>query len=184
MLILASASPRRAELLRQIDVAFDTRVADIDESAHAGEAPLAYVQRMAREKARAIAQHHPGRPVLGSDTSVVLGTQILGKPRDRAHAVEMLLSLAGREHQVITAVALSTDQLYPAHNISIVRFRNIQAHEAEAYWDTGEPADKAGGYAVQGRAAVFIEHIAGSYSGIMGLPLFETAQLLDKAGLR
>ena len=183
MLILASASPRRAELLRQIGVDFETQVADIDESTRPNEASLAYVQRMAREKAQKVAEQHPQRWVLGSDTSVVLGDNILGKPNDRAHAIDMLLSLAGQTHQVITSVALAGPKQLEAHSISRVRFRNISRDEAEAYWATGEPADKAGGYAVQGRAAVFIEHIAGSYSGIMGLPIFETAQLLEQAEL-
>lgn len=184
MLILASASPRRAELLRQIDVAFDTVVADIDEKALPNEAPLAYVQRMAREKALAVARTMPDRPVLGADTSVVLGARILGKPEGRAQAIDMLMALSGQTHQVITAVALCADTLQQVHSLSQVRFRSISRTEAEAYWATGEPADKAGSYAVQGRAAVFIEHIEGSYSGIMGLPLFETAQLLASVGLR
>lgn len=185
MLILASASPRRAELLKQIDVAFVTAVADIDETPTANEDALSYVARMAREKALTIAAQAPERAVLGADTAIALEQQILGKPVDRAHAVEMLLALSAREHQVMTAITLCWgDAVLQAHSISQVRFTTITRAQAEAYWDTGEPADKAGSYAIQGRAAVFIEHIAGSYSGIMGLPLFETAQLLDMVGLR
>lgn len=183
MLILASASPRRAELLHQIDIEFEIQVADIDESPHADEGPLAYVERMAREKAAKVAASHPGRQVLGADTSVVLGERILGKPRDRSEGIAMLLALSGQQHQVMTAVALVIEQVKTVTSISEVRFREVSRAEAEAYWDSGEPADKAGGYAIQGRGAVFIEHIAGSYSGIMGLPLFETAGLIREAAL-
>lgn len=184
MLILASASPRRTELLQQIAVPHQTQAADINESVLRDETPLAYVQRMATEKALAVAKQHPQAWVLGADTSVVLGEHIFGKPRDRAEALDMLTRLSGKTHQVITAITLAGPQTLHAHSLSEVRFRTITPTEAANYWASGEPADKAGSYAIQGQAAVFVEHIAGSYSGIMGLPLFETAQLLQRAGLR
>lgn len=184
MLILASQSPRRAELLRQIGVAFETHPAEIDETPLAGEAPADYVTRMAVEKARAVHALSPERPVLGSDTAVILDDRILGKPADRTDGIAMLQALGGRAHQVLTAVALDHGRVEHALSDSRVRFRPITAEEAARYWDSGEPADKAGGYGIQGRGAVFVERIEGSYSGIMGLPLFETAQLLGRIGIR
>ncbi len=183
MLILASQSPRRAELLHQIGVDFRVEPAHIDETPHPGESPADYVVRMALEKARAVHSRHPGERVLGADTSVILDNRILGKPADREEGIAMLLALGGREHQVLTAVALAGAHQGQALSASRVRFRPIGHAEAARYWATGEPADKAGGYAIQGLGAVFVEHIEGSYSGIMGLPLFETAQLLADAGL-
>ena len=184
MIILASQSPRRAELLRQVGIAHHAVPADVDERALPGETPEDYVERVATAKARAVHAIHPDAIVLGSDTAVVLGTQILGKPVDRADGIEMLLSLAGRTHQVLTGVAIVGAQTRYALSRSQVRFRPLSAAEAADYWDTGEPADKAGAYAVQGRAAAFIERIEGSYSGIMGLPLFETLKLLSELGVR
>lgn len=184
MLILASQSPRRAELLRQIDVDFISLPADIDETRLEHESAEDYVRRMSIDKARAIHALHPEDQVLGSDTSVVLGGQVLGKPRDRDHGIAMLLDLAGRTHQVLTGVALVHEDIGYALSESKVRFRDISDEEAARYWDTGEPRDKAGGYAIQGLGAVFVERIEGSYSGIMGLPLFETATLLCRAGLK
>ncbi len=183
MLILASQSPRRAELLRQIGVAFDTAPADIDETRLAHESAHAYVERMAIEKARAMYALHPDYPVLGSDTSVVLGERILGKPRDREHGIAMLLGLAGHTHRVLTGVALVHARIDYLLSESRVRFGPISEQAAARYWDSGEPRDKAGGYAIQGLGAVFVEHIEGSYSGVMGLPLFETARLLRGAGI-
>jgi len=183
MLILASQSPRRAELLRQIGVDFRVAPAHIDETPRRAESPADYVVRMAREKARATAAQHPGALVLGADTSVILDDRILGKPADREEGIAMLLALSGREHQVLTAVALAGTHPGQALSASRVRFRPVGHEEAARYWATGEPADKAGGYAIQGLGAVFVERIEGSYSGIMGLPLFETAQLLADAGL-
>jgi len=183
MIILASQSPRRAELLQQIGVAFQSRPADIDETPLPAESPEDFVRRMAIEKARAIHTQHPEYPVLGSDTAVVLGERILGKPENREQAVEMLLNLSGREHRVLTGVALAHRKIDFALSESRVVLREITREEATRYWDSGEPADKAGGYAIQGHAAVFIRRIEGSYSGIMGLPLYETAQLLAAAGV-
>jgi len=185
-LILASASPRRAELLRQIGVEFHISPVDLDERVEPGEAPEAYVRRLALAKARAVRQN-PGSEtslVLGSDTSVVLDGVILGKPRDEADFNVMLSALSGRRHQVWTGVALvrdSGDELVTAV-VTEVSFRAIERTELAAYWRTGEPCDKAGGYGIQGKGAVFVERIEGSYSAVMGLPLFETADLLRQAG--
>lgn len=186
-LVLASASPRRRELLDQIGVEHRVAPVDLDESRGASEAPPEYVVRLAREKAEAGWQRLPDRErevVLAADTAVVLGDDILGKPRDRADGLAMLLQLSGRTHQVLTAVALrDAGGMASQLSESLVTFRPISRDEAEQYWATGEPRDKAGAYAIQGRAAVFIERIEGSYSGVMGLPLFETALLLGAAGL-
>jgi septum formation protein len=184
VLRLASASPRRQELLAQIGVPHAVAVADVDEGVRSGEAVMAYVERVARAKAEAIWQRLQDLPVLGADTTVVLDGASLGKPRDRAHALAMLEGLSGREHQVLTAVALVT----PAGtqcltSVSTVRMRASSAQERARYWDSGEPRDKAGAYAIQGRGAIFIESLQGSYSGVVGLPLFETAQLLARAGV-
>jgi len=178
MLILASQSPRRAELLRQIGLDFVCLPADIDETPLPGESPEDYVQRMATEKARAVHAGHRTDAVIGSDTTVVLHDRILGKPLDREDGIAMLRTLSGQTHRVLTGVALVHSSIEYALSENRVRFREIGEHEAGRYWDTGEPHDKAGGYAIQGLGAVFVEHIEGSYSGIMGLPLFETAKLL------
>jgi MAF protein len=184
VLCLASGSPRRRELLGQIGLDHIVLVAQIDESVRPGEAPAAYVERLAREKALDVWQRVRPLPVLAADTAVVLDGIIYGKPRDRDEALEMLGRLSGRTHEVLTAVALATaDGVRTRLSASTVTFREIAPEERAAYWETGEPADKAGGYAVQGRAAVFIERLTGSYSGVMGLPLFETAELLREAGL-
>lgn len=183
MIILASRSPRRAELLQQIGVPFESVPADIDETPLADEEPEDFVRRMAITKAQAVHAQSPDDIVLGSDTAVLLGGRILGKPHDREHAVEMLLALSGCEHRVLTGVALVHKTTHYACSDSRVCFREIGRDEAERYWLSGEPADKAGGYAIQGHAAIFIRHIQGSYSGIMGLPLYETAQLLGRAGV-
>jgi len=183
MIILASQSPRRAELLDQVGIEFRVEPAHIDERVRADERAADYVERMAISKARAVHQAFPSYPVLGSDTAVVLDQAILGKPADRDEAVQMLLALSRRTHEVLTGVAVVTDEVHYRLSVSQVHFREIEQREAEAYWATGEPADKAGGYAIQGLAAAFIERIAGSYSGIMGLPLFETMQLLNTIGV-
>jgi septum formation protein len=184
VLRLASASPRRRELLAQIGVRHAVAVADVDESARDGEAVSAYVERVARAKAEAIWERGCDLPVLGADTTVVLGDVSLGKPRDRAQGLSMLEALAGREHRVLTAVALVTAAgTRCLTSASTVRMRASTAQERERYWETGEPRDKAGGYAIQGLGAVFIESLQGSYSGVMGLPLFETARLLAAAGV-
>ncbi len=158
--------------------------AHVDETPQVGEAPHDYVQRIARAKILEIWKQDRSLPVLGADTAVVLDAVTYGKPRDRAHALEMLAHLSGRTHEVLTAVGLaSRDGLAVRMSVSSVRFRALTAEECAAYWDTGEPWDKAGAYAIQGRAAAFIESLTGSYSGVMGLPLFETAELLRAAGL-
>jgi septum formation protein len=181
---LASASPRRRELLAQIGLAHTVVRPDFDEAVLPQEAAADYVVRMARGKAHAVAQRGGALPVLAADTSVVLAGEILGKPRDAAHGMAMLAQLSARTHQVLTAVALAAGGLV-RHRLSTseVRFRALTAAECRAYWDSGEPRDKAGGYAIQGRGAVFIEHLSGSYSGVMGLPLYETAELLAAAGV-
>jgi septum formation protein len=184
VLRLASASPRRRELLAQIGVPHIVTGAHIDESVHAGERPHDYVQRMARTKAKAVWDQDRSLPVLAADTTVVLEGLVFGKPADRAEAAHMLGLLSGRTHEVLTAVALATAESISLRvSVSSVRFRLLSVEEIDAYWDTGEPRDKAGAYAVQGLAAVFIESLSGSYSGVMGLPLFETAELLRAAGV-
>jgi len=184
LLCLASASPRRRELLAQIGVAHVVAGADIDESVQPGEHPADYVLRMARSKALAVRERSAGLPVLAADTTVVIDDSICGKPHDEAEGVAMLERLSGRTHQVLTAVALAAaDTVAVRLSASAVRFRPLARAECVAYWRSGEPRDKAGGYAVQGYAAVFIERLTGSYSGVMGLPLYETAQLLAAAGL-
>ena len=184
---LASASPRRRELLAQIGVPFVTLIASIDETALPGEPAERYVERLAREKALAglAALGDPADAVvLGADTAVVLDGRILGKPADRAECLATLVALSGREHQVLTAVALASAQRIESRVVvSRVRFRPLRAGEAEAYWATGEPCDKAGSYGIQGLAAVFVSQLEGSYSAVVGLPLCETAQLLGEFGI-
>jgi septum formation protein len=184
---LASASPRRSELLRQIGVPFEARPAEILESQAPGEAPDALVLRLAAEKADAVWRRVPvdeRRPVLAADTAVVLDERVLGKPVDEAEAEAMLAALSGRTHRVLTAVALRYgDTAETLLSSSEVTFRATTREERAAYCRGGEPLDKAGGYGIQGRAAVFVEHLAGSYSGVVGLPLFETAALLARCGV-
>lgn len=183
-LYLASGSPRRRELLAQIGVPFVTLNAAIDESALPAEPAHGYVERLALEKARAglaSLADNTDAVVLGADTAVVLDGQILGKPQTRSEALAMLAALSGREHQVLTAVALasrtrSAVQVVTSH----VTFRPLRSGEAEAYWATGEPYDKAGSYGIQGLAAVFVSQLQGSYSAVVGLPLCETAQMLNE----
>ena len=184
LLVLASASPRRRELLAQIGVAHLVSSADIDETAHLMEAPADYVVRMACAKARAVRARGSELPVLAADTTVVIDGLLLAKPRDRAEGLDMLARLSGRAHQVLTAVALATAAGVAFRlSTSEVRLRIVRSEEAAAYWESGEPRDKAGGYAIQGKGALFIEHLSGSYSGVMGLPLYETGQLLSTAGI-
>jgi septum formation protein len=187
IIYLASASPRRRELLQQIGVSFRVMEISVDETALPDETPEAYVSRLAVAKAGAgwkSSRDPKDAPVLAADTTVVLDGRILGKPRDRDDAEKMLLGLSGRTHEVLTAVALRIAAgLEIKVSRSLVTFRALDAAEASAYWDTGEPRDKAGAYAIQGRAAVFIADLKGSYSGVMGLPVFETAEMLKNAGL-
>lgn len=182
---LASVSPRRRELLTQIGVPHIIIAADIDETAQPGELPRDYVTRMARQKALTVRDRGAtALPVLAADTTVVLDDVIYGKPRDRADGIAMLQCLAGRTHEVLTAVAVATaGEVALRLSTSAVRFRDLTLEECRAYWETGEPRDKAGSYGVQGHAGVFIESLRGSYSGVMGLPLFETAELLRAAGI-
>jgi septum formation protein len=183
-LCLASVSPRRRELLTQIGVRYLVQSADIDETVRPGEPAAAYVSRMARDKALAVRARGMTLPVLAADTTVVVDEVICGKPRGEADCIAMLQRLSGRTHQVLTAVALADAQgVEERLSASEVRLRALSAAECMAYWRGGEPRDKAGAYAIQGLGAVFIEHLSGSYSGVMGLPLFETAQLLRAAGV-
>jgi len=190
---LASRSPRRRELLTQIGVRYHLLLfrerpgerAEVNEDPRAGEAPDAYVERMARAKAEAgwkrmLQRNLPLAPVLAADTTVALEGRIIGKPADRAEAAAMLKELSGRSHEVLTAIALTNgDRLESALSRSEVRFRDLKPREIEEYVETGEADDKAGAYAIQGRAARFISELRGSYSGVMGLPLYETARLLE-----
>ena len=181
---LASVSPRRRELLTQIGVPHLVTGAHIDEAVHPGERPHDYVQRMARTKAQTVWEQDLSLPVLGADTTVVLDGKVFGKPADRADALRMLGLLSGRTHNVLTAIALASKEgLAMRVSVSAVRFRTLAADEIAAYWETGEPRDKAGAYAIQGLGAVFIESLTGSFSGVMGLPLFETSELLRAAGV-
>ena len=181
-LYLASGSPRRRELLTQIALPFTTLIAPIDENILSDETPNAYVERLARAKAQAgLALLEPSTDavVLGADTAVVLDGRILGKPANRDEAVATLSALSGREHQVLTAVALVSQAKTAVRVVSSqVRFRPLRLAEIEAYWATGEPQDKAGSYAIQGLAAVFVSQLQGSYSAVVGLPLCETAEML------
>lgn len=196
LLCLASASPRRSDLLRQIGVAHCIQPADLDESRRAQETPGDYVLRLAAEKAQAVrttraAMGARALPVLAADTTVAIDGLVLGKPQDAAESAAMLARLSDREHEVYTAVALAMPGAAPASlrppttalSRSRVRFRAVGPAEAAAYWASGEPRDKAGGYAIQGRGAVFVVGLEGSFSGVVGLPLAETAALLQAAGL-
>lgn len=173
--ILASASPRRAEILRAVGWPFEVAVADIDETPLPNEVPPAYVERLALAKARAVAANHPDRLVLGADTTVVIDNTILGKPEDAEDARRMLRLLSGRRHQVLTGVALVRTGESPsekvAHQTTDVVFAAMSDDEIDRYVATGEPMDKAGAYAVQGRAAVFIQEIRGDYWNVVGLPI-------------
>jgi len=186
-LILASASPRRRELLTQIGVSFEVVVHDIDESVIAGETPVQYVCRLARAKAAAVASDagvSRDQIVLGADTIVVVGEHILGKPHDEQDAHRMLSLLSGREHEVMSAVCVCRGELSALElSRTKVKFRSLSATEIAAYWRSGEPQGKAGAYAVQGLGALFIESLQGSYSGVVGLPIFETANLLSMFGI-
>ena len=185
-LILASASPRRRDLLDQLGVRYSVEPADIDETPGPGEAPRDYVQRMAREKAAAVTRRQPGpaRAVLAADTTVVLGENALGKPRDRADALAMLAALSGQTHAVLTGVCLCTAAGELECLVETeVDFVTLDREACEAYLATGEPWDKAGAYGIQGLGGAFVTAIRGSYSNVVGLPLAETRQLLRAAGI-
>ena len=181
-LVLASKSPRRQELLTQLGFTFDCLPADIDESVRQNESPNDYVDRLAREKSQCIAQQvNANCVVLGSDTSVIIGDKILGKPRDLTDCIQMLTELSGQKHQVITGVAV-TNQAETLSTLvtTDVYFKRLTQDEITRYWQSGEPCDKAGGYGIQGVGGQFVKRIEGSYSAVVGLPLYETAQLLAK----
>ncbi|GLS82357.1 Maf family protein [Paraferrimonas haliotis] len=183
-IVLASASPRRRQLLSQLGYRFSSVSCDIDETPFSGEAPAAYVERLANEKAKAGLIHAPttGAIVLGSDTIVVIDNCLLGKPKDAQHSAEMLTRLSGNEHQVMTAVAVTNG--FKSQSVvvtTVVRFCQLTEQQIKQYWDTGEPADKAGSYGIQGIGGNFVESINGSYSSVVGLPLVETRRLVDSA---
>jgi nucleoside triphosphate pyrophosphatase len=183
---LASASPRRQALLTQIGIGYTLLHPGIDEMPLPDEPAGDYVRRVALEKVRAARAQLPvgaGSPVLGADTAVVVDGRIMGKPRDRDEGIDMLLALSGRSHQVLSAVALAAGREAVRMSESRVTFCSLTQAQCAAYWDTGEPGDKAGGYAIQGRAAVFVSRLEGSYSGVMGLPVYETAELLREFGI-
>lgn len=184
---LASTSPRRSELLMQLGMKFDVVPVDIDESVRPGEECAEYVQRVASEKSQVAwsGLARGGPAVLAADTVVVVDQEILGKPADEADAIRMLTLLSGRTHTVLTAVSVRNDSRDIVDlSRSTVRFRTISAAQIKDYWQSGEPDGKAGAYAIQGLGAIFVEEIHGSYSGVMGLPLYETARILDYFGYR
>ncbi len=182
-LVLASASPRRRELLGQLGLRFTVAAADIDETPRPDEAPEAYVLRLAREKARAVASRFPGAWVLAADTTVVLGRELLGKPRDAAEAREMLSRLSGRTHEVHTGVALAGRAEEALVVRTRVTFRTLGPEEIAWYASSGEPLDKAGAYAVQGKGGFLVAALEGSPTNVIGLPLGETLALLARAGV-
>ncbi len=182
LLHLASSSPRRQEILRALGISFSAAGVQLDERRLSGEAAESMVLRLAAAKATS-ANAAASRIVIAADTAVVAGAEIYGKPGDRDEGLAMLASLSGRAHRVLTAVAvLSGGDIQTALSTTEVRFREIRPDEAGAYWQSGEPCDKAGAYAIQGLGGIFVESITGSYSGVVGLPVFETARLLSNAG--
>lgn len=188
LIYLASRSPRRAELLRQLDMPFQVVKVHVDETVRSSEEPATCAQRLAEAKAQAaLLSLGSGitQPILAADTLVSVDGACLGKPADQAESLAMLARLSGRSHEVLSAITLWRDGVMrSALSVSTVKFRAITVEEAVNYWQTGEPNGKAGGYAIQGRGALFIERLEGSYSGVMGLPLFETAALLRAVGIR
>ena len=182
---LASSSPRRHEILTAMGLRFTAAGVDIDETRYEGEPVADMVVRLAIAKAAAARENlDQSLPIIGADTAVVIGDQVLGKPGSQDEAVQMLASLSGRSHTVLTGVALDyAGVVRTTTSLTQVRFREISPDEAQSYWQSGEPLDKAGAYAVQGVAGIFVEELSGSYSGVVGLPVFETAALLADAGL-
>ena len=186
LLILASASPRREKLLRQLGVNFVSEPQDIIEEKRIDESPEKFVKRMAEGKASSAFGKRKEKDivVVASDTSVVCDKRGLGKPKDKSDGIKMLLTLSNKTHRVLSAVTVANTLRYKSTvSETSVSFREISEIEAECYWDSGEPEGKAGGYAIQGCGAVFVQSINGSYSGVMGLPLFQTAQLLSEFGI-
>lgn len=183
-LILASASPRRADLLTAAGFVFDVVPVELDERVRPGEPPDTYVGRLALEKARHVARRNPGTVVIGADTSVIVDGQILGKPTDDADAEAMLRMLSGRVHAVLTGIAVVRDEREASDTVSTeVRFLQLSADEMSWYVASGEPRDKAGAYAVQGLASRFVERIDGSYSNVVGLPVATVYRLLKSFGV-
>jgi septum formation protein len=184
-IVLASQSPRRAELIARLGLDFDIEPADIDESYRAGETPPEHAERLAREKAETISRTHPHALVVGSDTIVVIDGDVLGKPRDRQHAVEMLTRLSGRDHEVCTGVAVALDGRVESGLERVrVRFRTLDARTCEQYVSTGEPMDKAGAYGIQGYGSAIVECIEGDYFAVMGLPVVRMLRLIERFGWR
>ena len=186
LLILASASPRREKLLRQLGVNFVSEPQDIIEEKRIDESPEKFVKRMAEEKASSAFGKRKEKDivVVASDTIVVCDKRVLGKPKDKSDGIKMLLTLSNKTHRVLSAITVANALRYKSTvSDTSVLFRKISEIEAEYYWDSGEPEGKAGGYAIQGCGAVFVQSINGSYSGVMGLPLFQTAQLLSEFGI-
>ena len=184
MLVLASSSPRRRQLLEMLGIPHRVDPSDVPEVPEPGEPAERFAVRLAREKALQVAARHPGTPVLGADTVVVLGPRLLGKPGSAADAMRMLHELSGREHRVVTAVALALDrEVRDGCDVTRVWFRPLTAEMIEAYVATGEPLDKAGAYGVQGYGAVLVERIEGDFFGVMGLPVRLVIELLEAAGL-
>ena len=180
---LASSSPRRRQILDNMGLEYTAAGVDVDERQHRGESADIMVVRLAVEKARA-ADAGPGTVVLAADTAVVLDGEVFGKPADRADALRMLAALSGRHHRVMTGVAVRSDNaMENVLSVTDVKFREIGPDEALDYWHSGEPRDKAGAYAIQGLAGTFVETITGSYTGVVGLPVLETAELLRAAGI-
>lgn len=183
-LVLASASPRRRELLAALGLDAAVRPVEVDESVRPGEAPGDYVERLAAEKAQAAAAQAPGAVVIGADTAVVLDGTIYGKPESEADFRRMMGALGGRWHEVYTGVAVVQEgRTALCTAVSRVRLRQLDEAELGRYWASGEPRDKAGGYAIQGLGALFVSEMRGSYSGVVGLPLYETGRLLAAAGI-
>jgi septum formation protein len=184
MIVLASNSPRRRQLLEMLGIPHLVDPADVDEAQRSGEAPEAFASRIAREKAEQVAPRHPGRAVLSADTVVVVDSVTLGKPASAEDAVGMLQRLAGREHRVVTAVALVYDgRVYERCDVTRVWFRPLRIADIRAYVATGEPFDKAGAYGVQGKGSVLVERIEGDFFSVMGLPVRLVIELLEAAGL-
>ncbi|NOH25278.1 Maf family protein [Vibrio europaeus] len=180
-LILASGSPRRKELLSQLGYTFSVVKTDVEECRQSGESAFDYVSRLAKDKAMAAVELEPNSVVIGSDTIVVCDQQVLEKPDDLAHAKQMLMALSGRTHQVMTAVTVATKEIQETVVVSTdVWFKTLSEQEIEQYWHTGEPCDKAGSYGIQGLGGRFVTRIEGSYYAVVGLPLYETDQLLHK----
>ncbi len=183
-LLLASRSPRRRELLDQVGITYSVLAPDVDETAESGESPQALVERLARAKAQAVRDFADGLAVLAADTSVVADGVAMGKPVDEAHALAMLEGLSGRSHVVVSGVAVAAGGAVASRVVeSIVTLRPTTEAERRAYWASGEPDGKAGAYAIQGLGAVFVERLEGSYSNVVGLPLFETLALLREQGV-